>query len=139
MGYDVHITRKSEWLEENGPSLSLEEWLDYVANDREMRADGFAEATTPKGETIRMESPGIAVWIAYSGHEPDGNMAWFSHFKDRVTVKNPDPEILKKMHKIASSLGAKVQGDEGEEYGANGEILMSTYTAPSKKPWWRLW
>jgi hypothetical protein len=38
-------------------------------------------------------------------------------------VKNPDTEILKKMWLIAQSLGAKVQGDDGETYGEDGSPL----------------
>lgn len=49
-------------------------------------------------------------------------MAWFTHSKDRITVKNPDEEILVKMHQIALALSAKVQGDDGEEYGADGKL-----------------
>jgi len=144
MGYEVHITRKKEWFSEDGPALSLEDWLDYVSRDHELRADGFAEATTPSGDTIRVDSPGIAVWTAYSGHSVDGNMAWFCHFGDRITVKNPDPEILQKMHQIASSLGARVQGDEGEEYASNGEPVESTAHAQqtgtsTKREWWQFW
>ena len=144
MGYGVHITRKAYWFDEEGPSLSLEDWLGYVSNDREMRADGFAEAETTDGSTIRFDDPGIAVWTSYSGHGQDGNMAWFAHFEDHVTVKNPDAEILAKMHRIATSLGGKVQGDEGEEYAANGSPVQdvvdgSSNVEASKNPWWRFW
>jgi len=121
MGYEVHITRKDQWFDEAGPSISLDDWLDYVKNDPEMRLDGFAEAVTSDGHVIRTENPDIAVWIAYSGHEEDGNMAWFSHFRNKVSVKNPDKEILQKMHRIATTLVAHVQGDEGEIYDASGE------------------
>jgi hypothetical protein len=43
MGYEVHIIRKSTWFEEDGPIISLKEWLDYVSSDSEMRADGDAD------------------------------------------------------------------------------------------------
>jgi hypothetical protein len=36
-------------------------------------------------------------------------------------VKNPDLEILRKMHSIARHLSAKVQGDEGETYDHDGK------------------
>jgi hypothetical protein len=47
------------------------------------------------------------------------------HFGDHISVKNPDASILRKMHQIALSLKAKVQGDDGEEYGADGELSDS--------------
>lgn len=148
MGYEVHITRKASWFEDDGPVISLKEWVEYVSSDTEMRLDGYAEARTPAGAVLRTEDPGIAVWTAYSGHEVDGNMAWFCHFGDRVTVKNPDEEILAKMHAIAVSLGAKVQGDEGELYGPDGaaveeeahvELASEADEPAPKKPWWKIW
>jgi len=58
-----------------------------------------------------------------------------------VIVKNPDDEILKKMHSISILMGAKVLGEEGEEYGEHGPVeevseVQSTY---AKKPWWKFW
>ena len=44
MGYEIHITRKTEWFDEDGPEISLEDWKAYIASDPEMRLDGYAEA-----------------------------------------------------------------------------------------------
>mgnify|MGYP001544618463 CR=1 FL=1 len=146
MGYDVHITRKQHWADETGPRIELDEWLRYVEGDAEMRLDGAAEAGLADGGTLRVEGPGIAVWVAYSGHGRDGNMAWFDHFEDRVTVKNPDREILRKMFAIAQALDARVQGDEGEGYDADGEAVwdepiqdVDLDAADAQRPWWRFW
>ena len=81
-----------------------------------MRLDGYAEATTPKGETIRVESEGLAVWTAYSKHGLNGNMAWLDLERGCIDVKNPDEEILNKMRSIAARFGARVVGDEDETY-----------------------
>jgi len=103
-----------------------------------------SEVETPDGSTIRFEKPGIAVWVTYSGHDSDGNMAWFTHFEDRITVKNPDEEIRSKMCRIAMTLGANVQCNEGERYDENGqpgnlaEDDSSSRDHPTK-PWWRFW
>jgi hypothetical protein len=140
MGYEVHITRKAEWSDDDGPTISLAEWLAYVSSDPEMRADGYAEARTPDG-VLRLDGQGIAVWTGYPGHHEDGNMAWFCHCEDRITVKNPDEAILVKMHAIASKLHAKVQGDDGEQYGPDGRLeeVDSPSGAHREKPWWRFW
>lgn len=50
-------------------------------------------------------------------------MAWFNFDRGDVVVKNPDAEILAKMWAIAQKLGARVQGDDGELYGANGNVI----------------
>jgi len=62
-----------------------------------MRLEGYAEARVDNGKMLRLEHCGLAVWIAYSGHEKDGNMAWFDFRQGSVVVKNPDSEILMKM------------------------------------------
>jgi hypothetical protein len=113
VGYDVHITRATEWFESEDTPITFEEWTAFVKSDPSMRLDGFAEAAVGG---LRYESPGLAVWTAYSGHGKKGNMAWFDHDEGRITVKNPDEEILGKMRAIAKKLGARVVGDEGEEY-----------------------
>jgi hypothetical protein len=115
MGYDVHITRIDDWTKAESKPIRLEEWIAVVRDDPEMHLDGFAEAETPGG-LLRYESKGLAVWTAYSGHQVDGNKAWFDHRRGAVIVKNPDEEILRKMKEIAKKLKAKVIGDEGEEY-----------------------
>ena len=84
--------------------------------DPEMRLDNYAEAPVDGGSVLRVESEGLAVWKAYSRHSLNGDIAWFAHWRGNVTVKNPDDEILGKMRNIASALGAKVVGDEGELY-----------------------
>jgi hypothetical protein len=75
MGYDVHITRKDEWFDEGGSQIDLKEWLAYIDSDAEMRLDGYAEAKAGSGDILRIESEGLSVWLNYSGHEKNGNMA----------------------------------------------------------------
>lgn len=116
MGYDVHITRAEHWVDSEEFPITLDEWIAYVEQDSEMRLDNFAEATTTEGELIRYENRGLAVWIAYSGHEVGGNMGWFDYWRGEIVVKNPDDEILIKMKQIARRLNARVVGDEGETY-----------------------
>lgn len=122
MGYDVHITRKQQWFDEE-PVITPAEWAEYVRTDPTMRMDGFAEASNPAGETLRYENAGLAVWTGWSRDGQDGSMAWFDFQNGNIVVKSPDPEILQKMWVIAEALGAKVQGDEGETYGQGGEML----------------
>ena len=106
MGYDVHIERHEK------SALTLDEWLRVVSEDPEMRLDGFAAAQSPKGEVIRYENKGLAVWSAHSGKRE----IWFDYRNGKVVVKNPDAEVLAKMRSIAAKLRARVQGEEGELY-----------------------
>ena len=109
MGYEIHIIRKNEWSDEDGPEISLEDWKAYIASDAEMRLDGYAEATMENGDVFRTEHDGIAVWTAYSGHGVDGNMAWLYPGSGGIVAKNPDREILAKMFEIAQALGVTKQ------------------------------
>jgi hypothetical protein len=130
MGYDVHITRADDWTESEAKPIRLEEWLEYVARDPEMRLDGVAEAQLPDGSTLRYENAGLAIWTSGTGE--GGN--WFDFRRGRVIVKNPDELILAKMVGIAAKLGARVQGDDGELYGDPSAPAGSRARTQS---WWR--
>ena len=143
MGYDVHITRREQWFDRTGPEVTLDEWLAVVRDDPEMRLDRFAEAQLSGGEVLRVDDPSMAVWTAYSKHGRDGNMAWMWHSRGNVMAKNPDQEILRKMWQLSQKLSARLQGDEEELYGPDGQVLPETLAAraePKKRrPWWRIW
>lgn len=143
MGYNLYITRRENWLEEETDAIAAEEWLDLVRADPEMRLDGYAEASVGTGSVLRVDDPTMAVWIGYSQHGQSENMAWLYHDNGNIVAKNPDQEIRRKMWLLASSLSARLQGDEGELYGADGEPVAAesatTGTFPKRTPWWRFW
>ena len=124
MGYNIHITRKENWFDEDvSNNISLTEWTNYLTTDKEMRLENFAEVTATNGEFVRMESEGMSVWTKYSKHGIDANHAWFWPHSGNIVVKNPDIEIRNKMIDIARQLNAKVQGDEGEIYDTKESII----------------
>ncbi|HEX2733549.1 MAG TPA: hypothetical protein VHM70_18185 [Polyangiaceae bacterium] len=123
MGYDVYITRANNWFEAKADPIVLEEWLDYVRSDPEMRLDGVAVADSASGESIRYTNRGLSVWTKYSRDGEDGNHAWFDLQGGCVVVKNPDREILVKMFQVAMHFKARVQGDEGENYDLEGNPI----------------
>src|SRR5438552_7834087 len=110
MGYDVHITRKNDWFDEDGPLITEEEWRAYVASDSEMVMSGVAEHTNAKGEMIRLTHLLLTEWRRHSGSSVD----WFSYFEGSLTVKNPDDECIAKMRQVAGKLRARVVGGDGE-------------------------
>jgi hypothetical protein len=123
MGYDAHITRAASWVDSAQSPITLQEWLALVASDPELRHDGVASATTRDGDGIEVRAPGLVVWTGWSQHGRDGAMAWIQHGDGELVVKNPDEELLRKLHRIATALGARVQGDDGEEYDADGNVI----------------
>jgi hypothetical protein len=133
MGYDLHITRKENWFDEDDSNeIRLSEWIGYIKVDTEMRLDNQASATTDNGDNVTYKNNGLAVWTSYSKNGLDDNYAWFDLRTGNLTVKNPDDEIKNKMIDIADRLNAKVQGDDGETYD-------SKITPKDKRPWWKVW
>ncbi|HEX8552297.1 MAG TPA: hypothetical protein VF681_12175 [Abditibacteriaceae bacterium] len=107
MSYDLHITRKKFWTDEDGPVITPEEWLAVVENDGDLRIDDA------QGE------PFFAVWDG-----PGEYQCWISYDADEggLYSKEPTDEFFDKMIQIAALLGSKVQGDDGETYRADGTI-----------------
>ena len=142
MGYDIHITRAEEWSDSEAAPITLEEWLAYIASDPEMRHDGFAEARTPRGDVLRIEHEGLAIWTAWPGEGRGSGHAWMDYHRGRIVVKNPDKALLAKMCAIAEKLGARVQGDEGETYPEAADLGDGApdgdfEPARPRSPWWK--
>ena len=124
MSYELHITRKEKWSDENSQdnSISLDEWEKYVASDSEMRQENSAEIMTPDQKVIRLKAEGLSVW---NGH-PENVKVWFDWYRGRISVKNPDDYMVEKMLRVSKVFNARVLGDEGETYNRNekGEIIV---------------
>ena len=120
MGYDIHITRSADWIENNGQEIPEAEWQAVVEADPEMR---FLGDTAPN-------YPLAAEWL---GH-PQLQSVWFDYADGNITVKSPDERTLNKMQQIAQKLDARVQGQEREFYDEPLEIPPSLWQ--SVKAWW---
>lgn len=120
MGYDLHITRKEHWADENSQlDISVHEWEMVVANDPELEIDNTARIFTTDGERSLYKWTGIPL-----GNE---ECALFDFDGGTIDVKNPDNETIKKMCKIAVLLIARVQGDDGEIYQIIDECVVGAY------------
>ena len=148
MGYDLHITRKEYWFEEeqNTNNILLEEWLAYIHNpDSELELSDSYWVKVPGSETESHVAPGFCEWIAH----PLDERPWFDYSDGNISTKNPDEPTIKKMISIAKEFNAKVQGDDGELYelSPNNEItsrqigkrLEDETGSKEKKPWWKFW
>jgi hypothetical protein len=103
MGYDLHVTRKQNWADPEGPAIRLVEWQELIARDPELHE--FKEV----GEADRGKG------ASYGGQE--GALRWD---EGEIISKNPDKALIAKMAQIAAALGATVQGDDGEIHQADG-------------------
>lgn len=107
MGYDVHITRAEDWSDSQDHPISAEEWDAYAASDPTLRRDGAYHA----------DSPHFFDWRV------GGTETWLDWFEGAVYTKNPPQDVRAAMFVVATSLDARVQGDEGEWYGADGNVV----------------
>ena len=102
MGYDLHITRKEYWSDEDGPTISLAEWLTFVANDPDIEPD--LENAESENFVIVSHPKRWPLWW-----DPTGE----------IFTKNPDSAVVAKLVQIAQLLDARVLGDDEEIYGVD--------------------
>lgn len=94
VGYDLHITRATDWTENVGRLIDEQEWLALTRADAQLVPD---PANGPYA-------------VRY------GSAAWFDWFEGNVFTTDPDRATVTKMLDIARDLSAIVQGDDGEIY-----------------------
>jgi hypothetical protein len=107
MGYDLHITRRDAWADA-GRDIPLEEWLTLVGADPELRL------RTDHGT-------GDVMWTG----GPDRRERWLRWDDGNVSTKNPDEALVAKMVAIAERLQAHVQGDDGEVYPLDPDMIRA--------------
>jgi hypothetical protein len=130
MGYDLHITRRASWSDEDGLAITLAEWQQLVADDPELAFDsGTARDTASWSGDSTLDEP----WLMWCDGE--------------VRTKNPDEALIRKMIALAAQLDAQVQGDDGEVYRiVAGDIQSSedddvgrAGAATPARSAWELW
>lgn len=99
MGYELHVTRKNFWADEDGPVIAAEEWLSIVERDPDLSLD------------LR-NGPYHARWGGPSKYDEP----WIDWAEGELYTKNPDPPLIAKLLEIAGVLSAKVRGDDNEVY-----------------------
>ena len=143
MGYDLHITRRTEWYDDEQASIdiSLEEWLSYIDRDKELELSDNYWVKVPGSDTESQVSPGYCEWTKHPTNDQPG--LDYSH--GSISIKNPDDITIKKMLTISKALNAYVQGDDGEIYELSESGIIFTKKSDSsetildKKPWWKFW
>ncbi len=122
MGYDLHITRAESWINSEETPISLDEWREYVNNDPEIKID---PVNNHRDDEL------IVLWFGEDGIYNELDDRWFCWNEGQIYTKNPDNAAMRNMIQIANTLNAKLQGDEDEEYHANGEIwTLESIDAP---------
>ena len=148
MGYELHITRKNDFEnEEEESSITLAEWLEYIQSDEELELTNGYQKNFPNVDTSWNNSPGFCLWKAHPENKPSDS-AWFDFYRGIISAKYPDEETIRKMISIARVLNGRVHGDDGESYddgyfdnrsnSISNENLSSSHIS-KRKPWWKFW
>jgi hypothetical protein len=114
MGYDLHITRRNDWIDQ-GNDITFEEFVSHIRSDAEFTYPGELGA-----DSADWRSPN------------SGYQSWLSWSNGQIYTKNPEPEFIDKMVMVARSLRAKTQGDDGEVYLSATEIQNEVAQAPAQ-------
>jgi hypothetical protein len=110
MGYDLHITRADNWMDAAEHPIFDAAWTLVVDGDPSLElrtTDSYDYRDSSTGKTVRVHP---VIWKAHA-EEPA-----FWLMKGEITCKNPDESTVAKMKEIAAKLGARVFGDDDEEY-----------------------
>ncbi|MFB7476032.1 hypothetical protein [Kitasatospora sp. NPDC056184] len=104
MGYDLHITRREYWWDEAGEDISSAEWGAAVVAE-----PGLVVVPLPVG------SPeGVAEFVLRESGKSSGHPLWWR--AGRIKAKNPTDEMVTITCRLAKTLNARVQGENGEPY-----------------------
>jgi len=102
--YSLHIERENE--------ISISEWLSICENDSSMKVQNKTQVTNPQiGDVIEVQTPNSCVWTS-----PILRKKYYFMYSNGTITLGSDKAQIKKAKKLALLLGAKVVGDEGEEY-----------------------
>jgi hypothetical protein len=106
MGYDLHITRRAEWSDpDSGPPITREEFECVVLGDARFQRD----------ERLGLDYAMLMKKPRGTEHAP-----WLCWLDGEIVTKSPPRSFIEIVVEIAGTLNARVVGDDGEEYGADG-------------------
>ena len=114
MAYDIHITRRNNWFDKEGPVISEEEWKKVVEEDSELKLTDYAESSLKNKpfEIVRLKKHLMGL-LSDPITKKD---FYFVYSPEKITVSDAEENVVEKMKQVAQKLDAKVQGDEGELY-----------------------
>ena len=120
MAYEIHITR-SERLDNDGAGITLEEWVEVVAQVEGVRlADGDYLVTLPEtGQVLRFHNTGGDTEVCLGGETWRRVFRWSDGRASFVGPQDFDDaasHLRCVARTLAGALQAHVVGDKGETY-----------------------
>jgi hypothetical protein len=105
MSIYVYVTRKPDPLEDEGPDISEQEWIEVIKSDPDL-------AIVDPPDRRPRDRQTYAVWNSYPGGYP----AWFALGAGSIEVKGLDDALLAKLRYFATKLNARIVSEMGEEF-----------------------
>jgi hypothetical protein len=115
MPYDVHIHRAENFWDAAENPIPRDEWQAWVENAADFAFSPTDYVTFEYEDGEQKER--LAVWTEH----PGGEEFALYYYAGSVVTGNPDGDTVRRMVAIAAQLDARLQGDDGEFYGSNGE------------------
>ncbi|WP_160680573.1 hypothetical protein [Clostridium sp. C8-1-8] len=115
MSYSIHIIKSNYPWEASKQPITLEEWISLVEADMEMKMKSEFEDINPiTKEKIIIKLENTAVYT----YNYEGNTCevLFTYNRGKISGAYVNDKVIEKMKEIATKLGCRVVGDEGEEY-----------------------
>ncbi len=111
MGYELHITRADNWMDAADHPIFDAAWTLVVEGDPSLEVrttDFYDHRDASTGKVVRVHP------VMWKAHPEEPAALWL--MKGEITCKNPDEPTIAKLKEIALKLGARVFGDDDEEY-----------------------
>ena len=116
LGVDLHITRAQTWALSEEHPITHAEWIAFVESRDDLEL---------------IDEHGCVTWHGTSLYENP----WLEWRSGKISTKYPDTALYEEMLKIARSLNAHVEDDDGRRYDRAGEWTFNpTERKATKKP-----
>lgn len=114
MSYDIHITREKDWVDDKNP-ITLEEVRSIMPTLSErfrIEESGIISIQNPNGQKLSMK---VGPYLEYMEENGDKSCVIFLKGNCPSFRYQSDSQLLA-MCAVAEALGARLVGDDGEEY-----------------------
>jgi hypothetical protein len=109
MNNTIYITRKSDLTNLYADSdITLQEWMNFVSNDPEMRLDNHTTVTLANGELYRYANPGAAVFLQRATGQSEVREVAFDFIDGSIRVYNGDELTIQKVKQMGFKLNAQI-------------------------------
>lgn len=142
MSYNVHVTRKEDWSDADGPEITRDEWVTYLTIDKTLELDRERAQEVDSRVASGAKEPTHVRWKEWPNREKGVREAWMWLENGNIVASDADSSFRIKMFLVADSLNARLMGDGGEVYNSIGEPEKGRQRLTAegrKRAWWKFW